>query len=433
VKVSLKPSTLDLSVVIPSLNEARNLARHLPLLRESLDELGVSWQVIVVDGDSGDDTRSVVTEAGAKYVLEPAPGYGTAIVRGITEADGAYVITMDADLSHPVQFVRQLWEARHGADIIIASRYVEGGKAEQPWLRFQLSRVLNGFFRAGLSFPVNDMSSGFRLYRKELFRDLDLTFTNFVILVEVLLRAYQKGMHIREVPFHYRPRTEGTSHARVIKFGMDYLRLFHRMWRIRNSIEFPDYDWRAYNSRIPLQRYWQRTRHRLVTGFVPSSVSTLDVGCGSSKILADLPDAVGLDIRHEKLAFMRKTNRLLVQGDGCKLPFADGAFECVICSQVIEHVPDENGRLIDELTRVLEPDGTLVLGTPDYGRWEWRVTEKIYNLVAPGAYGEEHVTRYSFASVRETLLARGYKIADYAYICRGELIVCARKGANTDG
>jgi len=427
VKVPIGPASLDLSVVIPSLNEAANLARLLPELTVSLDELGAACEILVVDGDSTDGTESVVNRCGARYVLETGPGYGTAILRGISESRGTFVLTMDADMSHPAHFVQQLWNARESADIIIASRYVEGGQADQPWVRYQLSRVLNGFFRTGLSFPVNDMSSGFRLYRKEVFSDLDLTFTNFVVLVEILLRAYQKGMHINEVPFHYRPRVEGTSHARVIKFGMDYLRLFYPMWRLRNSIEFADYDWRAYDSRIPLQRYWQRRRYTIINSYVPQSGATLDVGCGSSRILAGLPHAVGLDIRPEKLAFMRKTNRRLVCGDGCKLPFPDSTFQCVICSQMIEHVPEENGRLIDELTRVLAPGGTLVLGTPDYATWQWNIIEKLYNLAAPGAYGTKHVTQYSHKTLRAALLDRGCEIVDHAYICHAELIVNARK------
>src|SRR5690606_22591091 len=116
-----------------------------------------------------------------------------------------------------------------------------------------------------------------------------------------------KGRRIAEIPFHYQPRGQGRSHADIVQFGLDYLWLFFQMWRLRNSINFPDYDWRAHDSRIPLQRYWQRRRHAIILGYTPPAVSTLDVGCGSSKILASLPHAVGVDMRFEKLAFMRKT------------------------------------------------------------------------------------------------------------------------------
>ncbi len=428
-KIALKNNTLDLSVVIASLNEAPNLFRLLPALREALDTLGVAWEILVVDGDSHDGTRKVVESAGATYILETTRGYGVAIMRGVQEAHGAYVLTMDADMSHPSEFIRALWDVRQRADIVIASRYVPGGYADQPWFRLMLSRVLNQFFATGLSIPARDLSSGFRLYRKNLFDGMEITFTNFVILIEILLLSYGKGLTIREVPFHYQPRQTGSSKARIITFGKDYLRLFYRVWKMRNSVDFPDYDWRAYDSRIWLQRYWQRKRHEIVMRFTPRFVSTCDIGCGSSRILADLPNAVGVDLRRDKLAFMRRTNHLLAQADGLRLPFADESFEAVICSEVIEHVPEENGRLIDELTRILKPEGTLVIGTPDYDTWSWVILEWFYGKLAPGAYADEHVTHYTYRTLSEALRQRGYKELVHDYVGGGELIIQARKPA----
>jgi dolichol-phosphate mannosyltransferase len=415
------------SIVIPALNEALNLEQLLPPLRAALVEENIPFEILVVDAGTGDGTRDVVEAAGARYIEERAPGYGAALLRGVAEARGRYVLTMDADQSHPARFVKDLWRLRDSAEIIIASRYVAGGRADQPAFRLLLSRILNAFLQFGLSLPVKDLSSGFRLYHRRVFEKFQPLHANFVILVEILLHALRRGHGIREVPFHYQPRGEGRSHAQILRFGLDYLRLFHRMWRLRNSINFPDYDWRAYDSRIPLQRYWQRRRCRIILAFTPPNVTTADIGCGSSRILAALPHAIGVDMRFNKLRFMRKTNRRLLQSDGCRLPFRDESFECVICSQVIEHIPDEGGRLLDELTRILRPGGILVLGTPDYGHWEWRIMERLYEWAAPGAYADEHVTHYSYISLKEALVHRGYRILDHAYILQGELIFKAEK------
>lgn len=425
--IKIKQNTLDVSVVIPTLNEVDNLRKLLPTLKESLEALGVRWEVLVVDGNSQDGTAEVCDTEGVRYICEEKPGYGAAILRGFSEAFGAYVLTMDADLSHPAHIVKDLWAAREQSEIVIASRYVEGGQADQPWVRLQLSRILNTFFGKGLSIDARDMSSGFRLYRKNILARLDLEFTNFVVLIEILLKAHARGLLVREIPFHYKPRDAGSSKAKVYQFGKDYLRLFYRIWKIRNSVDFPDYDWRAHNSRIPLQRYWQRKRHRIILRFTPENVSTCDIGCGSSHILADMPHCIGVDLRHDKLAFMRKTNKHLVQGDGMGLPFNDEQFDCVISSEVIEHIPNENGIHIDELTRILKPGGILVLGTPDYDRWEWVVTEWLYGKVKPDAYAEEHVTFYTYKTLVEAMTERGYEILDHDYICRGELIFKARK------
>src|SRR5690606_26128029 len=111
-----------------------------------------------------------------------------------------------------------------------------------------------------------------------------------------------------------------------------------------------------------------------------------------------------------------------LQANGMILPFKDASFDCVISSEVIEHIPDEDGKLIDELTRILKPGGTLVLGTPDYGGWQWPLIEWIYGKVAPGAYADEHCTFYPYKSLREALESRGYEILDHGYICKAELV-----------
>jgi SAM-dependent methyltransferase len=291
-----------------------------------------------------------------------------------------------------------------------------------------LSKVLNGVLRTALTLEPRDLSSGFRLYRKRVLRGLDIEFLNFAVLIEILLKTFARGAIITETPFHYQPRIEGVSHARIIAFGMDYLRLIRRMWGIRNSIDFPDYDWRAHNGRIWFQRYWQRRRHGIIMRFAPPSGLVCDIGCGSSHILADLPHAVGMDLRLEKLRFMRPRHRgALMQGDGMALPFADGSLDGVISSEIIEHIPEEHGRHIDELLRVLKPGGIVVLGTPDYGGWQWPLIEWLYRHAAPGAYADEHVTHYTRASLRKALTDRGCEILAEDAICKAELVVKAKK------
>lgn len=425
--VSLAPETLDLSVVLPCLNEAENLRVLLPDLRRALDGLGVSWEVIVVDGDSADGTPDVARAEGVRYVREAAKGYGAAITRGFCEAGGRHVLTMDADLSHPARFISDLWAARDAADLVIASRYVPGGGADQPAFRLFLSRVINAFFGKGLSLPARDLSSGFRIYRRAVLRGLAVDHANFAVLMEILLKVLARGGDVAEIPFHYEPRVQGRSHARVLAFGLEYLRLFRRMWRLRNSIDFPDYDWRAHDSRIWFQRYWQRKRHGIILRFAPGAGRVADIGCGSSRILADLPHAIGVDLRRDKLRFMRRVHGPLVQGDGMRLPFADASLDGVISSEIIEHIPDEGGRHIDELLRVLRPGGILVLGTPDYGGWQWPLIEWFYGKAAPGAYAHEHVTRYTRERLREALKERGCILLDEDAICRAELILKARK------
>jgi SAM-dependent methyltransferase len=247
------------------------------------------------------------------------------------------------------------------------------------------------------------------------------------ILQEILVWAYMDGWRVREVPFNYRARQVGSTAARLLRFGLAYLRTLGSMWKVRNSILAADYDDRAYDSPIPLQRYWQRQRFRHVIELIEGEGPVLDVGCGSSRIISALSEgSVGLDILLRKLRYSQKYNVPLVQGSGFALPFPDGSFPCVLCSQVIEHVPKESP-IQGELARTLAPGGRLVLGTPDYANWEWSLTEKLYGWFASGGYADEHIAHYTRDELIGAFAARGFTHQSTRYILRGELILAFRK------
>ena len=393
-----------------------------------LDQLGCAHEVVIVDGGSSDGTAALARQLGARVVEQVELGYGAALRAGFAAVSGTYVLTLDADLSHDPDFIGKLWHLRGEAEVIIASRYTQGGVAIMPLHRYWLSRVLNRVFAVGLGLPVRDLSSGFRLYRRAVLDELTLRGHNFEVLEEILVKAYAAGWRIREVPFTYYPREHGASHARIVRFGLDLVRAFAALWGLRNSVESADYDERAFYSRIPLQRYWQRTRHRLVTTMARGRGRTLDVGCGSSIIMHSLNYSIGLDIQHHKLRYMRRYGMPLVCGSVTALPFATGSFDCVVCSQVIEHIPADPA-IFTELTRVLRPGGLLVLGTPDYATIGWRVIEPLYGLAAPGGYKEEHITHYTRADLQALAPSYGLELVEHRYVARSELIMALRKGA----
>jgi dolichol-phosphate mannosyltransferase len=420
-------SSPSLSVVIPALHEHENLALLLPDLNRLLEELGVPSEIAVVTRRDDAKTQDAAAAHGARVVLQTRPGYGSALKTGFVESRGTFIVTMDADTSHAPVFIHDLWACRERAEVVVASRYVEGGRAQSGLWRRWLSRVLNAFFQRGLSLPVRDLSSGFRLYRADLVRGQPFTGSDFDILPEILVRLYAEGWRVREVPFSYAPRRRGRSNARVLPFGLAYLRTFTRLWKLRNSILSADYDDRAFDSVIPLQRYWQRSRYRHVTELVSGQGRVLDVGCGSSRILDALPGgSVALDISMPKLRHARRFGRSLVQASGGSLPFPDASFPCVLSSQVVEHLPRECP-ILGEMCRVLAPGGRLVLGTPDYDRWEWVWIERAYARAAPGAYADEHITHYTRRELVQLLEARGLRLEAVRYILRAELILAFRK------
>jgi dolichol-phosphate mannosyltransferase len=415
-----------LSLVIPALNEAESLDRVLPELKKAVAALGPTSEILVVDGGSRDGTQEIVRKHEVRLVSQTLPGFGGAYRAGFEQARGEYILTLDADGSHNPAFLKDLWAARGTGDVVIASRYIEGGAAEMPGWRLALSRMLNTAFGRGLSLPVHDLSSGFRLYRRAVLRELDLKATDFDVLEEILIRALAAGYRVHEVPFRYRARLAGRSHARLFKFAISYLRTLVAMWRLRNSIASSDYDSRAYDSVIPLQRYWQRGRYRVITRLAAGFHQVLDVGCGSSRILSSNPEMIGLDIQLHKLRYAGRYGNPLVHGSIFELPFADGSFDCVICSEVIEHVPAQE-KPFDELTRVLKTGGRLILGTPDYDRWRWRALEWLYGRLSPGGYADEHITHYSRVNLGPYLQGKGFAIEGVEYVGGSEMIFTLKK------
>jgi len=221
---------MELSILIPAMNEAENLRALLPDLHEAARRCTRRYEIVVVDGGSSDGTPEAAKRYEARVVEQSVRGYGGALQAGFAAAQGEYVITMDADLSHPAAFVQTLWGHREEADVVIASRYVHGGCAEMPRLRRMLSRGLNVVFSRGMDLRLQDVSSGFRLYGRDAVASLRLTRLDFDVLEEILIQLSRAGRHIIEVPFYYAPRRSGRSHAKLVRFGLAYLRLLVETW-----------------------------------------------------------------------------------------------------------------------------------------------------------------------------------------------------------
>ena len=256
--------------------------------------------------------------------------------------------------------------------------------------------------------------------------NLELAATNFEVLEEILVKAYASGFSVVEVPFTYFPRGAGRSHAKLVSFGWMILRSSIPLWKIRNSLKSADYDQRAFYSLIPPQRYWQRRRHHITVLWARGAGRVLDAGCGSSLIVQSLNNAIGMDYNYAKLRFLRRHEIPLVNASAFALPFKTDSFDCVISSQVIEHIPYDES-IFSEMCRVLRPGGMLILGTPDYATIGWRIIEPIYGFLMPGGYKDEHITHYTLERLREILSRYGIAIEETAYIARSELILRCRK------
>ncbi|MBI1387395.1 MAG: glycosyltransferase [bacterium] len=212
-------------VFLPTYNERENLVD----LIEQLFALGRNLSVLVVDDLSPDGTGELAEKLAEQYrgkirvIHRDGPrGRGHAGVTGLREAAASpcdYVVEMDADLSHHPSDLPRLLDAASGADLVIGSRYVEGGRTENfGWFRVLNSRVAAGLTWLFLGLGYTDPTSGYRVYRRDLLARLPwdkMISPGPSIVEETLYYIQREGARIAEVPITFRERQEGRSKLNV--------------------------------------------------------------------------------------------------------------------------------------------------------------------------------------------------------------------------
>lgn len=228
----------SLCLVIPTYNEAGNIGALLERIGAAMGQLGIAYQVVVVDDASTDGTAEVVERAAASdrrvqlLVRKDERGLASAVVRGWQRGDAGVLGVMDADLQHPPELLPQLWaKISEGADLALASRYLPDASLGEWNVGRRVLSVL-GIWMTALVLPrgrkVSDPASGFFLVRRSALAGVALQPQGFKILLEVLVRGNVGA--IAEVPFRFGVRRAGESkgNARVL---LDYFALLWKLWR----------------------------------------------------------------------------------------------------------------------------------------------------------------------------------------------------------
>jgi hypothetical protein len=228
---------IELSIVLPCLDEAETLATCLDKAATSAREHGVAFELVVADNGSTDGSQDIARRCGATVVDVPIRGYGAALAAGIAAARGTFVVMADADNSYALDdlapFVDEL---RTGADLVMGNRF-DGGiePGAMPWLhRYLGNPVLSFVGRRLFSTRIGDFHCGMRGFRRAAILDLDLKTTGMEFASEMVVMASLRDLDIREVPTTLRP--DGRSrppHLRTWRDGWRHLRfllLFSPRW-----------------------------------------------------------------------------------------------------------------------------------------------------------------------------------------------------------
>lgn len=225
-----------LSVVVPAYNEEKRLARSLPVILDYLSQKSYTWEIVLVDDGSGDETSRVARElcSGANLLLlrnEPNRGKGYSIRRGMLEASGTYRLFSDADLSTPIEELETFWKyVEDGYSVVIGSRALPDSQLEvrQKASRELAGRVFNAAVQTLLLPGILDSQCGFKLFTAEaaekVFGRQELH--GFAFDVEILLLARKMGYRVKEAPVRWIDSPASTvSTWRGLQGFWDLLRL----------------------------------------------------------------------------------------------------------------------------------------------------------------------------------------------------------------
>ncbi|MBU90149.1 polyprenol monophosphomannose synthase [Candidatus Woesearchaeota archaeon] len=216
IKLNKKMKGKKVSVILPTYNEKDNIEE---LIRQVYHYTGKDlFEVIVVDDNSSDGTEQVIKKLQKGYnnlrliVRTNERGLSSAIWRGIKESKGNVVMWLDCDLSHPPKVIPQLLENIPQYDVVIASRYVSGGKDKRLFMRVLASKLVNLLAYIFLGLKVKDLTSGFYAVKKEVFSRVKLITTGHAeYCIKFSYDSVKKGFKIKEVSYVFSDRKKGKS------------------------------------------------------------------------------------------------------------------------------------------------------------------------------------------------------------------------------
>ena len=236
---------MRIAIVLPTYNEAENLAKLVSVLFS----LPLDITVLVVDDNSPDGTGNFAEQLSREHpgrimVIHRTGKLGlrSAYIEGFRKAftlEADAIVQMDADFSHDPAILTKMAERLTSCDVVIGSRYVRGGSLDKRWpfWRRALSTFGNNYARTILRFPLHDVTTGYRMWKREALQSMPLDrirSSGYIFLVEMAYVAFLMGYDITEVPIHFADRRWGKSKM-SLKIQLEAaIRIWDVWWHYRD-------------------------------------------------------------------------------------------------------------------------------------------------------------------------------------------------------
>jgi glycosyltransferase involved in cell wall biosynthesis len=230
----IRPPELELTILMPCLNEAETIGVCITKAQAFLARKEVAGEVLVADNGSTDGSREIARSHGATIVSVAARGYCAALLGGIEAARGRYIVMGDADDSYDFSRLDEyLNQLRDGAELVMGNRF-QGGidPGAMPFIHRYLGNPALSFLgRLFFKIPVGDFHCGLRAFRTESIRSLRLQTTGMEFASEMIVRSALRGMKIVEVPTHLKPDDRSRApHLRTWRDGWRHLKFLLIMY-----------------------------------------------------------------------------------------------------------------------------------------------------------------------------------------------------------
>ena len=223
----------SISVVIPAYNEADNIINTINIVVDTLKTLKVKWEIVVVNDGSNDETKVLVDNLKLKQddlriiSHEKNRGYGAALKTGFSSAKNDYIILFPGDNQFYFSQVHYLIEASKDADIVAGYRVDRKDDLRRKINAFIFNTSVMLFFGLG----IKDIDCGFKLYKKKVFDDIELSCDGALIDTEILCKTKQKGFRIKQVPLKHKARLHGDSTGGNSRVILRAINEFLRLWK----------------------------------------------------------------------------------------------------------------------------------------------------------------------------------------------------------